>query len=89
MLTSAAFSPDGKRVVTASADESARLWDAGAIPKGNILHVACALLTLHENPVRLDGVTEYPLTFDRPICVVDPPPPDRMSKPATPADAAK
>jgi hypothetical protein len=27
-------------------------------------------------PVSLEGVTQYPLTFDRPICVTDPSPPD-------------
>ena len=32
-------------------------------------------LRMHEDPVSLDGVTDYPLTFDRPICMTDPPPP--------------
>ncbi len=81
-LYSAAFSPDGTRVVTASRDDTARVWDVSTIPKGNILQVACALLKLHENPVGLEGVTEYPLTFDRPICVTDPPPPDFSAEPA-------
>jgi len=40
-------------------------------------------LRMHEHPVSLDGVTDYPLTFDRPICVTDPPPPDM------PVEAAK
>jgi WD40 repeat protein len=83
-VNSAAFSGDGTRIVTASDDETARVWDVSAIPKGNILQVACALLRLHEDPVSLDGVTEYPLTFDRPICVTDPPPPDPMAERAAP-----
>jgi hypothetical protein len=80
-VNSAAFSPDGKCVVTASHDGTARLWDISTIPKGNILQVACAYLRMHEDPVSLEGVTDYPLTFDRPICVTDPPPPDLVSKP--------
>ncbi|MBV8439967.1 MAG: hypothetical protein JO312_05270, partial [Hyphomicrobiales bacterium] len=79
----------GKRVVTTSRDQTARLWDVSSIPKGNILQVACALLRMHEDPVSLDGVTDYPLTFDRPICVTDPPPPDLMPVPAAKAADAK
>ena len=75
-INSAAFSSDGTRIITASDDKTARIWDVSTIPKGNIVQVACAYLRMHEDPVSLEGVTDYPLTFDRPICVVDPPPPD-------------
>jgi WD40 repeat protein len=75
-VTINAFSPDGTRVVTASWDRTARVWDVSGIPPGNILQVACTYLKMHEDPVSLEGVTQYPLTFDRPICVTDPPPPD-------------
>ena len=40
---------------------------------------------MHEDPVSLEGVTEYPLTFNRPICVTDPPPPDIPVEPEKPA----
>ncbi len=88
-VSSAAFSGDGTRVVTASADKTARVWDVSGIPKGNILQVACAYLRMHEDPVSLEGVTDYPLTFDRPICVVDPPPPDSLGEGSEGAKASK
>jgi WD40 repeat protein len=72
-VQSAAFSASGTRVVTASLDETARVWDIGAIPAGNILQAACKLLN---GNLALDGVTQYRLAFDRPICATDPPPPD-------------
>ena len=81
-VRSAAFSPDGTRIVTASDDGTARLWDVSTIPKGNILQVACKLLN---GNFSLDGVTAYPLTFDRPICATDPPPPDLTAEPAAAA----
>ena len=72
------MSPDCRRVVTASRDRTAHIWDVSTIPKGNILQVACALLRIREDPVSLEGVTDYPLTFDRPI--TDPPPPDPLGE---------
>ena len=44
-MQSAAFSPDGKRVVTASADNTARLWDVGSVTKSgeeNLRDRVCA-----------------------------------------------
>jgi WD40 repeat protein len=37
------------RIVTASDDNTARVWDISTIPKGNILQVASALLRMHED----------------------------------------
>ena len=59
------------RRLNASAENATRIWDVSAIPAGHILQVACANLRMHEDPVSLEGVTEYPLTFDRPISVTD------------------
>jgi WD40 repeat protein len=70
-LLSAAFSPDGTRVVTASSDKTARVSDISTIPNGNILQVACKLLNGNTS---LEGVTDFRLTFNRPICVSDPTP---------------
>jgi WD40 repeat protein len=74
-ISAAVFSPDGTRLLTRSNSGPARIWDVSSIPKGNILQVTCDLLRLHEDPVSLEGVTNYPRTFDRPICVTDPPQP--------------
>ena len=83
-MNSAVFSADGIRVVTASQDKTARVWDVSTIPKGNVRQVACQLLN---NNFGLDGVTAYPLTFDRPICATDPPPPDLTAEPTAQAAA--
>jgi hypothetical protein len=69
--------------VTASLDETARVWDVGVIPAGNILQAACRLLN---NNFSLDGVTQYRLSFDRPICATDPPPPDLAAELSAPAE---
>jgi len=78
VVRSAAFSPDETRAVTGSDDGTARVWDIGSLPQGNSLQVACAYLRMHDAPrsVSLVRVTDFPLTFDRPICETDPPPPD-------------
>jgi WD40 repeat protein len=70
---SAAFSPDGARIVTASKDDTARVWDVSGIPKGNLFQIACAWLPDHD----LTGIAkDYGLTNLDPICEGDPPLPD-------------
>jgi WD40 repeat protein len=62
----AAFSPDGRRVVTASMDDNtARLWDIGAIPKGDLFAIACAWLP---DKNLTDIARDYGLTKLEPIC---------------------
>ena len=70
---SAAFSPDGARIVTASKDDTARVWDVSGIPKGNLFQIGCAWLPDHD----LTGIAkDYGLTNLDPICEGDPPLPD-------------
>ena len=73
VVNSAAFSPDGTRIVTASSDKTARIWNVSAIPKGNILDIACAWL-----PDRSlsDRDNDYNIIFDEPICETRPPIPE-------------
>jgi WD40 repeat protein len=68
-VTSAAFSPDGARVVT-SEDKTARLWDVGAIPKATLFQIACTWLPDHD---LTDIARDYGLTNLQPICEYDPP----------------
>ena len=73
MVFSAAFSPDGKEVVSGSQDRTARIWDVSAIPKGNILAVACALLP----DTKLDSLAGFAsVASARPICGAHTPAPD-------------
>jgi WD40 repeat protein len=70
---SAAFCADGKQVVTGSQDKTARIWDVSAIPKGDILHVACALLP----DKTLDALaSRHSLAIEKPICGAETPGPD-------------
>jgi WD40 repeat protein len=60
-VNSAAFGPDGTRVVTASADKTARIWDVHlqTMSMKGLLAEACALLTglttLTRDEMRLAG----------------------------------
>jgi WD40 repeat protein len=72
MVTSATFSPDGARVLTA--DGTARIWDVGSIPKGNLFRIGCVWLPDHD---LTDVAREYGLTNLAPICEGDPPLPSR------------
>ena len=74
---SAAFSSDGARIVTASADKTARLWNVGTIPMGNLFEIACAELSDHDLS---DIAKDYGLTNLEPICQDTPPPPDRLAQ---------
>jgi WD40 repeat protein len=47
-VTSAAFSPDGKRIVTASWDKTARIWDAATAKE-------IAVLRGHDGEVKLQS----------------------------------
>jgi WD40 repeat protein len=69
-VLSAAFSPGGRRVITASSDSTARLWDVGAIPKGDLFAIACAWLPDYD----LTYIApDYGLTNLRAICQEGPP----------------
>ena len=73
--SSAAFSPDGARIVTASSDKTARIWAVSHIPKGDIFQIASAWLPDHD---LTDIAREYGLTNLEPICESDPPLPDSI-----------
>src|SRR5262249_52747717 len=63
-IRSAAFSPDGSRIVTASGDKAARIWDARleTMPVKDLLAQAClrlaGLAKLSRDEMRLAGYPE-------------------------------
>jgi WD40 repeat protein len=64
-VTSAAFSPDGTHVVTASDDKTARIWNI-TLPKGDAFQIACTWLA---NDTDFSDVeARYGLTNLPPIC---------------------
>ena len=69
---SAAFSPDGARVLTTSRDGTARLWDVGWLRRP-ITAVACALLPDRDVAQLAE---RYGIVIRDPICGPDMPIPD-------------
>jgi WD40 repeat protein len=70
LVLSASFSPDGGRLVTASADKTARLWKAPPVAPPNIVATAYKMLGDHETA----GLsTRYGIDVKEPICMRDAP----------------
>jgi WD40 repeat protein len=59
-----AFSPDGIRVVTASDDKTARIWNNPSIDAGDAFAIACVSL----GHADLDDLAHYGLKALKPIC---------------------
>ena len=71
-VTNALFSPDGTRVVTASADKTARVWIAPPVAP-DIVATACKMLLDHDTAALS---TRYGIDVKDPICTGDEPAPD-------------
>ena len=65
------FTPDGQSLITASQDNTARIWDIGSIPSGTIFKVACESLPEKD----LSKIKEeYGFASLAPICIGETPP---------------
>jgi WD40 repeat protein len=61
-----AFSPDGTRIVTASDDNTARIWNSPALDAGDVFAIACR--DLGNKTDLADLAQRYGLTELKPIC---------------------
>ena len=75
---SAAFSPDGNRIATASWDYTGRVWDISSLEKGDPFQIACQ--RLGNNTDLADVEARYGLSKLPPICGDHPPLPVDLVK---------
>jgi WD40 repeat protein len=71
-VSGATFNGDETRILTWSADGTARLWDIARLPSGNLIDIACGMLPDHETS---DLEARYGIAIAEPICGPDTPAP--------------
>ena len=81
---SAAYSPDGKRIVTASGDQTARIWDAATRRGAAPTHAATPTLSTRRRTARTASASSPPVATRPPASGTRPRARSCASSPATP-----